>query len=76
MARGQWHYSLNHDTNDGIPWTDGDVDDLRFESNMAAHRERRTVWCRQGTRTYRIRHRTCWLIGPWPDPAGIRLHRR
>ena len=50
VPRVQWHYGLNHDTNDGIPWTDGDIDDLRFEFKHGGLIESAARFlCRQGT---------------------------
>ncbi len=50
VPRVQWHYGLNHDTNDGIPWTDGDIDDLRFEFKHGGSIESAARFlCRQGT---------------------------
>ena len=79
VPRVQWHYSMNHDTNDRIPWTDGTLAFFGSSSNMAVQSRAPPArfLCRQGTvedvRQKAIElglsksgHRTCWLIGPWP----------
>jgi hypothetical protein len=50
VPKVHWHYSPNHNTNDGVPWTDTDVEDLRFELAHGGSIESAARFlCRQGT---------------------------